>query len=380
MTKALIVGAGVGGLTAAVALRRVGIEVELFEQAPGPRQIVVGGGLHIWPNGMRALQQVGLVEQVQAVGETIARLDWHSPEHGLLASADLAATARKVGAPSVGIRRADLLTVLLDAVENSIRFGSELTGFEQDAQAVTVRLADGAEVVGDVLIAADGLHSTVREHLVGETELRAPGVLVCQAAVEGTAPGPEAVFTEVWGPALRFGCYPVRNGAFWFAFLPSAEADALAVAGAKELLLERTESWTAPAREAIGATPAAAIVCGEVVARNPIDCWTEGRVALLGDAAHPMTPFTGQGACQAIEDGIVLAECLRSEPEMAASLRAYEARRQPRTNEIWNRSWAAATSVAKKSRTIDPTRRRAFAATFERVVWKQLEQTIVQPF
>ena len=380
MTKALIVGSGVGGLTAAVALRRVGIEVELFERAVEPAQILVGGGLHIWPNGMRALQRVGLAEQVQAVGKSIARLDWHSPEHGLLASADLAATARQVGAPSVGIRRADLLTVLLGAVGAAIRFGSEVTAFEQDAQSVTLRLADGREFSGAVLVAADGLQSTVRELLVGETELRTPGVVVCQAAVDGLVPAPEATFTEVWGPAMRFGCYPVRDGVFWFAFLPSAEAEALEVAGAKELLLERTASWTAPARETIAATPADAIVFGEVVARDPIEHWTEGRVALLGDAAHPMTPFTGQGACQAIEDAVVLAESLRSGADVAASLRAYAARRQPRTNEIWSRSWAAATSAAKKSRTIDPSRRQAFAARFERVVWKQLEQTIAQPF
>ncbi len=317
---------------------------------------------------------------MQAAGKTLVRLDWHSPEHGLLASADLAATARKVGAPSVGIRRADLLAVLLAAVGESVRFGSELTGFEQDAQSVTLRLAGGEEFGGDVLIAADGLQSTVRERLVGETELRRPGVLVCQAAVEGMGPSPEAAFTEVWGAAMRFGCYPVRDGVCWFAFLPSAGADALAVAGPKELLLERTESWSAPAREAIAATPAAAIVCGEVVARDPIERWTEGRVALLGDAAHPMTPFTGQGACQAIEDGIVLAECLRDDPHVAAALRAYEARRLPRTSEIWNRSWAAATSVAKKRRTIDPARQKAFAAAFERVVWKQPEQTIAEAF
>jgi 2-polyprenyl-6-methoxyphenol hydroxylase-like FAD-dependent oxidoreductase len=378
--KALIVGSGVGGLTAAVALRRVGIEVELFERAPEPAQILVGGGLHIWPNGMRALQHVGLAEQVQSVGETIARLDWHSPQYGLLASADLAATARKVGAPSVGIRRADLLAVLLDAVGDSIRFGAELVGFEQNEAHVTIRLLDGSTATGDLLIAADGLQSMVRRRLAGETELRAPGVLVCQATVDGEASTPAGVFTEVWGPTLRFGCYPVRDGLFWFAFLRSAEEGAVTAMGPRPVLLDRTGSWTAPAREAVAATPAGSIGWGEVVARDPLERWTDGRVALLGDAAHAMTPFTGQGACQAIEDAVVLAHCLRSKAAVPVALRCYEARRQPRTKEIWNRSWAAATSVAKKSRTIDPGRRQAFAATFERVVWKQLEQTIAYPF
>ena len=380
MTKALVVGSGVGGLTAAVALRRVGIEVEVFERAAEPGLIRVGGGLHVWPNGMRALREVGLAEQVEVVGKAIARLDWFSPD-GLLASADLAATARLVGAPSVGVRRADLLAILLEAVgEESIRFGADLAGLEQDARAVTVRFADGSEESGDVLIAADGLHSTVRRELVGETELRSPGVLVCQATAEAPGPVSPSAFAETWGPNMRFGCYPVRDGVFWFAFLRSSEAEALRTAGPRELLLARTQSWIAPARDVIAATPADAVGWGEVVARDPLERWSKRRVTLLGDAAHPMTPFTGQGACQAIEDAVVLAACLGAEPDVAAALRLYETRRIPRTTEIWRRSWAAARSAARKSRTIEPARRRVFAATFERVVWKQLEDTIAHAF
>ncbi len=360
-----MVGAGVGGLTAAVALARAGIEVEVVERASDPSRILVGGGLHLWPNGMRALAQLGLDEAVQAVGETIARLDWHTPEHGLLASADLAATARKVGAPSVGIRRADLLGVLLDAVgADAIRFGTDVVDVPRTA---------------DVLVGADGLHSTVRMELVGVDELRAPGVLVCQGAAPPLSSIPPSVFTEVWAPTLRFGCYPFRDGLNWFAFVRATEADKLAP-DPHGFLLERTRSWTAPAHEVIAATPPDAVTTGEVVAREPLERWTDGRVALLGDAAHAMTPFTGQGACQAIEDAVVLAECLSADPDVPAALGAYEARRIPRAVEIWNRSWAAAASAAKKSRTVDPARQRAFAARFERVVWAQLEQTIVQGF
>ena len=363
--KAVVVGAGVGGLTAAVALARAGIDVEVYERADDPGRIRVGGGLHLWPNGMRAFQELGLAERVEAVGETIERLDWHTPEHGLLASADLAATARKVGAPSVGIRRADLLGVLLDAVgEERIRFGTEVLDLRFTA---------------DVLVGADGLHSTVRRELVGDDELRAPGVLVCQGAAGHVASIPPSVFTEVWAPTLRFGCYPFRDGLNWFAFVRATEADALAP-DPHRYLLDRTSAWTAPGRDAIAATPPGAVTCSEVVAREPLERWTDGRVALLGDAAHAMTPFTGQGACQAIEDAVVLAECLRAEADVPAALQAYEARRLPRAVEIWNRSWAAAASVAKKSRTVDPARQRAFAARFERVVWAQLEQTIVQGF
>ena len=231
----------------------------------------------------------------------------------------------------------------------------------------------------DVVVGADGLHSTLRRELYGEDELRAPGLLVCQGAAGRISSIPRSVFTEVWAPTLRFGCYPLRDGLNWFAFVRAAEADELAP-DPHGFLLERTREWTAPAHDVIAATPAAGVTCGDVVAREPLERWTNGRVALLGDSAHAMTPFTGQGACQAIEDAVVLADCLRAEPDVPTALRAYEARRLPRAVEIWNRSWAAAVSVAKKSRTVDPARQQAFAARFERVVWAQLEQTIVRGF
>jgi 2-polyprenyl-6-methoxyphenol hydroxylase-like FAD-dependent oxidoreductase len=359
VTTALVVGAGVGGLTAAVALARAGVDVEVVERAAAPDRILVGGGLHLWPNGMRALAHLGLAERVQAVGQTIERLDWYAPEHGILASADLAATARKVGAPSVGIRRADLLRVLLESV-GSVRFGVEVHELPREA---------------DVVVGADGLHSTVRRALVGEDALRAPGVLVCQ----GEASLPASSLVEVWAPGLRFGSYPVRGGLNWIAFVRAADASELAP-DPHAFLLRRTTGWTAPAHDVIAATPPAGVTCAEVVAREPLERWTDGRVVLLGDAAHAMTPFTGQGACQAIEDAVVLAESLRGEPDVPAALRRYEARRLPRAHDLWQRSWAAAGSVAKRSRTVDPSRRQAFAARFERVVWAQLEETIVQPF
>ncbi|MBA2462283.1 MAG: FAD-dependent monooxygenase, partial [Actinobacteria bacterium] len=202
---------------------------------------------------------------------------------------------------------------------------------------------------------------------------------VCQGVAGRVSSIPPSVFTEVWAPSLRFGCYPLLGGLNWFAFVRTSESDELAP-DPHGFLLERTRDWTAPGHKVIAATPPDAVTCAEVVAREPLERWTDGRVALLGDAAHAMTPFTGQGACQAIEDAVVLAECLRGEPDVPAALRRYEARRLPRAVEIWKRSWAAAASAAKKTRTVDPARRDAFAARFERVVWAQLEQTIVQPF
>jgi 2-polyprenyl-6-methoxyphenol hydroxylase-like FAD-dependent oxidoreductase len=374
--RVLVVGAGVGGLTAALALRQSGLEVEVFERASDPGQILVGGGLHLWPNGMRGLQRIGLEALVRGAGETITRLDWLSPDGELLASADVAVTARAVGAPAVGIRRADLLAVLLGAVgEGTVRFGAELVGFTLEDGCVTVSFRDGDTAGGDVLVAADGLQSAARTQVLGETELRAPGIDVYQATLEGDArPLARTLFAETWGPGVRVGHYPVRAGTFWFAFVRRG-AEPSPAASPKETLLELTDGWAAPAARLIDETPAAAIGRSEIVGRDPVERWGDGRMTLLGDAAHPMTPFTGQGACQAIEDAVVLAACLRDDPD-AAGLRRYEARRLPRTSEITRRSWAAAQSAARRDRAPRHAGGRSFAATFERVIWRQLEETI----
>jgi 2-polyprenyl-6-methoxyphenol hydroxylase-like FAD-dependent oxidoreductase len=374
------VGSGVGGLTATLAMRRAGLDVEVLERAPAASSIRVGGGLHLWANGMLALQHVGLADKVEAAGERISRLDWFAPEDGLLASADLVATAAKVGAPSVGIRRSDLLDVLLAEVgEGTIRFGAEVVAFTQDSGSATAALADGSEVVGEVLVVAAGVRSALRQQVARATALREPGVLVCQATVDGRDLNRAGHFAETWASTMRLGCYPVRDGISWFAFLRSFESDA-ARAGARELLLDRTQSWTAPGRDAIAATPPAAVGVAEVVAHEPLERWSDRRVTLLGDAAHAMTPFSGQGACQALEDAVVLAWCLREERDVPLALRRYESLRVPRTTEIWSRSWAGAVSMAQKNRVVDPRRRRSFAATFERVVWRQLEQSVAEPF
>jgi 2-polyprenyl-6-methoxyphenol hydroxylase-like FAD-dependent oxidoreductase len=377
---ALVVGSGVGGLAAAIALRRSGFAVDVLERASGPDEIRMGGGLQLWPNAMRALAGLGLADTAEAAGKRVARLEWLTHDEARLAGVDLQATASARGVPSVGVRRSDLIGVLLDAVgAENVSFGVDVAGFAQDADGVTLHCSDGRVRRGDVLVGADGLESTIRPLVVGDTPLRMPGVCVYQAIVEGEGHSAPAAFAEVWGRGARCGYYPVRAGTFWFAFLPSSASPGGAQAedlGARRMLLERTDDWTGTARSLLETTPEHAITHSELVARDPVESWRDGRVTLLGDAAHPMTPFTGQGACQAIEDAVVLGACLRDEHRVETALARYEELRLPRTSEVTRRSWAAASAAGRRDRPAARKPTAAFAATFERVIWRQLEQTI----
>ena len=312
--KALVVGAGVGGLTAAVALRRAQASTSRSSSGPPIRRASASAAGSI--SGRTACARSGRSGSATRCRRSARRSSGSTGtrrEHGVLASADLAATARKVGAPSVGIRRADLLGVLLDAVgEDAIRFGRDVRDEPRNA---------------DVVVGADGLHSTLRRELYRRR--RAPRARPCssvRARSRASRRSRRPSSSEVWAPGLRFGCYPFRDGLNWFAFVREAEAEELAH-DPHGFLLERTRDWTAPGHEVIAATPPDAVTLGR------------GRGARAARAldgrprrpprrrAHAMTPFTGQGACQAIEDAVVLADCLRDEPDVAAALRAYEARR-----------------------------------------------------
>src|SRR5438093_131533 len=174
--RALIVGGGIGGLTAAIALRRAGIEAVVFEQAARLEDVQSGGGLLVWNNGMRALREIDLHEQAQAAAAVLDVTDFNSYRGKLLARWPIEQVERKLGVPTVGVVRGDLHRVLADALGNdAIRVGAHYEGHDADGAGVRVRFSDGREERADVLVGADGVRSTVRDDLLGRRDLRPPG-------------------------------------------------------------------------------------------------------------------------------------------------------------------------------------------------------------
>ena len=334
---AVVVGAGIGGLCAAVALARGGTEPLVFERS---RDLApLGAGLTLWPNALHALRRIeaGAVLETQsaALGAGGIRT---SRGKTLVSTADLE-LERRFGAPAIVLHRSELQRALLDALAPfRPTLGASLNRFEQDETGVTARFDDGREVRGDVLVGADGVDSTVRRVLLADGGPRYAGYIAWRAVTRFDAG--RVIAAESWGPGSVFGLLPLSDGRlYWFGTRParSGERDEGPEQRRQEVL-ERFAAWHEPISEVVESTAAADVLRHDVVDRPPRRGWSQGRATLLGDAAHPMTPHLGQGACQAIEDAVVLARCLGAAEDVAQALRAYESRRFERTARIVERS------------------------------------------
>ncbi|HJU17115.1 MAG TPA: FAD-dependent monooxygenase [Stellaceae bacterium] len=345
--RALIVGGGIGGLAAAIALRRVGIEATVFEKAPQIAE--VGAGLSLWSNAMVGLRRLGLEAAALEAGSVIERVQMFLSTGERLASMNVVALGRKAGAPSICLRRAALQRLLLDAAlgddPKSVQTGRECTGFEAGASEVTALFGDGSRESGDVLIGADGINSVVRARLFGEARLRFAGYLAWRGIAEGMAsqlPGREP-FVSV-APGAHAGCFDCgEQKVYWFLTANSRAGSRAGFLGNQGEVIERIRGWRVPLQRFVEATEEHAILRNDIVDRRPRRVWSAGRVTLLGDAVHATTPNLGQGACQAIEDAVVLADSLRRGASVGAGLRDYEARRRRRANFVVRQSYRMGT-------------------------------------
>jgi salicylate hydroxylase len=364
MTRVAIIGGGIGGLTAANALSRAGIEVAVYEAAAELKEIGAGVALH--PNAMKVLRAIGVEGNVR---EVAGHAPWQVVRNYKTGRV-IGKTSREQQAASFGItgatvHRADLLDVLAGALPAGlVTLGKRCTEVRPDGDLAVARFADGSEVEADVIVGADGIHSPVRASLFGPDAPRFTGK-ICYRSVIPTG--------AVRGPRPRAGGaqWPRAGGAQWpragGAHMPSTEgAQWLGPHGTivlyplrgEELInvvchyddsSYRHESWIAECsreevverytgwHESLLRLFAASQTWYKwaLYDRDPIPRWTRGRVTVLGDAAHPMLPYLGQGACQAIEDGAVLATALSAEAsDPVTGLARYERTRRPRASQV----------------------------------------------
>ena len=336
--KLIIAGGGIGGMAAAVSLHRAGFAVRVFERAPAFAE--VGAGISLWPNATRVLRSLGVLDDIVALADPVTHFDLLWPDGALISSIAMAGYA----APSLCVHRADLHRALRRSLpEACLEANQTLSAFADSGAGIAAKFASGLEAEADGLIGADGINSTIRAQLHGAAAPLYRGYQIWRAI----APAPPGLarghISETWGAGRRFGIMPIGQGRVcWYAThnesrwgelspirpLGSEQSDhAAQIREIQELFA----GWHSPIAELIASTDPAAILRNDACDRNPLDCWGRGRVTLLGDAAHPITPNVGQGACMAIEDGACLAKSLLAAPDVAAAFRGYEVSRKSRT-------------------------------------------------
>lgn len=368
--KAIIIGGGIGGLTAALALRRAGAEATVCERTADLKQ--VGAGIALASNAMKVFAALGLADQITSYGLPLASGAIRTWKGDIVVKA--ADEARQF--MNVCVHRADLQGVLIEALgDEHLRLGYECVGFQDRSDGVVAGFGNGEEVKGDFLVGADGLHSVVRAQLHGSERPRYAGYTAWRAV---TTFRQEPTTSESWGHGQRFGIVPIGNNrVYWFATKNAPEGHPEHPKGRKQELLDLFKGWHPPIHDLIEATDPEAILRHDLYDRKSLKRpWGQGRVTLLGDAAHPTTPNLGQGACQAAEDALVLAQHVRGATDIVAALRHYEAQRLARTAFITDLSWR----IGKMSQLENPVlcwlRNTALRTVPVSIQTKQLEKVV----
>lgn len=343
----LIAGAGIGGLTAALALLQRGFDVDVYEQAPELMEF--GAGVQLAANGTRLLISLGLEEQLKRVVCEAAGKEvriWNSGQAFKLF--DLGEdSVRRFGAPYWFIHRGDLHTVLKDAVlalkPDAIHTSARVTGYSESNARVTLEIADGRRPQGDVLVGADGVHSRLRQQMFDPSASEFMGIIAWRGLAPRAALSPDLqrmVGTNWVGPGGHVITYPIHSGE-WLNFVGFGEREdwrqeSWNEKGTKEECAADFQHWNPLVHEIISKVDQP--YKWALVSRAPLQTWSKGHATLLGDACHPTLPFLAQGAIMALEDSIVLARCLDEVADIGEALQRYQNARVERATKIVNGS------------------------------------------
>ncbi|MCC7158979.1 MAG: FAD-dependent monooxygenase [Ignavibacteria bacterium] len=333
-----ISGAGIAGLVTAIALNKIGVPCTVYEAASEIKPL--GAGLVLAANAIKAFEKIGIDKEIISKGrllESFAILDKNGKT---ISRTDSKAIGKKFGTDNFTIHRARLHEALLSLIDSSrIKTGKKIISADQSDSGVTLHFADGTTAQTGYLVAADGIHSHIRKLLIPNTKERYAGYTCWRGIVED-AGLILTESTETWGPKGRFGIVPLAEGKiYWFASVNAKQNDPVLKNFEVNDLLKHFAEYHSSVKAVLQNTSESVLLLNDIIDLEPINNYAFGKIVLIGDAAHATTPNMGQGACQAIEDAVILAVELSKAGSIEDAFERFSVRRIKRTHFIVNNSW-----------------------------------------
>lgn len=329
-----VIGAGIGGLTTALFLKKYGLNVTVYESAEVIKP--VGAGIVMAGNAMQVFRELGLKEKIEQSGNKVSWMKITDEQYQLLSKVDLTVFEQKYHVHNVAVYRADLQRILAETLgSENLSLGKRLLKIERQENSFKLLFEDGTEAVHDYLIGADGIKSVVRDQLFGKQEIRNTGQICWRGLCEKDFSEKyrnEAY--ELWGKGKRFGFVQINSRqVYWYAVVNKHFVTD------KGFSPHLFDEFHPEIQELISVTPEAAVVKNEIIDLKPMGKWFTPNVCLIGDAAHATTPNMGQGACQAVEDAYAIGQLLRKGKSLNEAFELYEQCRKNKAHGIVNNSW-----------------------------------------
>ncbi|WP_128543544.1 FAD-dependent monooxygenase [Larkinella soli] len=333
MNRFTIIGGGIAGLTTAIALGRLGYRPVIFEAAPALKPL--GAGLALAANAIKAFQKIGISDTIIRTGRLLDAFSILDEQGRVLTRTDSRAVSRKFGTDNFTIHRSVLHQALLSYLNDSqIILGKRAIGAEQTPDGVLVRFDDGTFHQTDHLLVADGIHSPIRQQLLPDSMPRFAGYTCWRAVIDGSGLDLKEA-SETWGRRGRVGLVPLADQKlYWFACVNAPAKDPRFRRFSVEDLRRQFEGYHDPIPQVLARTRNENLLWNDIMDLKPLRRYAFGNLLLMGDAAHATTPNMGQGACQAIEDAVILADELSRSKDVPEAFRRFEQRRLKRTHYI----------------------------------------------
>lgn len=369
--KALIIGGGIGGLTTAIALKQRGISFEVYEAAEEIKAI--GAGIWLGPNAMNMYEKLGIAERIKACSICLKKAYIKDYKGNILQTIDNQALLDKYGNTSQAIHRSTLQNILAEEIDNAIRLNKRCVSVEQNKDGVKACFSDGTTAWGDILIGADGIRSVIREQYVTSVFYRYSGQTCWRATINMRLPENEVnEAAEVWGysSGLRASYSQVGENQVYFWYTKAMPAgNQLSNGEALSTIKKDLKLFAGNMNAVVDNIDSATLIKSDLYDFRPIDKWFNGRIVLIGDAAHATTPNLGQGASQAIEDAYVLAGCLHSKDSIDLAFESYQSMRIKRAKKIVDASYQLAIATNFKGK---------LARTLRNFLLKNVPQFVAQ--